>query len=185
MQTQQRTIFSFNTATPREGREAHALLSSLDANQRERDELLASGVARTRVEALYPIRFFDLFPGIHAYFDRHGVQHLRANVSSEQSDITKPAWWLDREGQQAWMAEHPFVAEDRTLLTVLEERISGDLGGTIASYLIRDEAIKLIWVAWWTMRNERLLRSGRGPAAYGLACWVRDNIFPDLEADLA
>lgn len=174
--------------TPREGRVAYAALASLDVHADERKELLAAGVAEHTVNELYPQIFQNLFPGIHGYIDRHGVQHLRNVVPTTNLDLMGPAWWIEsKSGQDLWSAEHVFVSANRYMLQLLERRIHDDLGGLARddSYTIRAQTIRLLWTSWWTMRHQGLLRRGKGAIADGLARWTLDNILPGLEQDLA
>jgi hypothetical protein len=181
------TGIEITVCTPREGLKAHAVLTSLDAYASERKELLDSGVPAHTVYELYPELFQNLFPGIHRYIDRHGVQHLRGVVPAVKLDLIGPAWWIEsKSGQDRWSAEHIFTSGDRFMIGMLERRIHDDLGGIYRddSYAIRDQTIRLLWTSWWTMRNQSLLRRGRGPAADGLARWVLDNILPGLEDEV-
>lgn len=104
---------------PRHKPRAFQALLSLDMTGRERQELAEAGVAQHRIDAIYPVTFTDLVPGLKQHLLDLGGEHmyLRGDLLALNTlfDKAKQSLWSDQlhRHQRDLEADVPLLGELR------------------------------------------------------------------------
>jgi hypothetical protein len=169
-------------------------LLGLDLHDRERNELLASGVAAHTVEELYPTSFFHVLTRLTGYLSEnpnpviyHGSQ-ARWLAMKEQAaqDLHKHFSFRPMEERSKRWGEdnvrHRLSGEWRAFeehLQSLQPRRHLEATRMIYSYT------GTLYNAWWAMTNRELFGSRSWPKIDGVLVTAAWGMFPYLGAEVA
>lgn len=164
----------------------HALLS-LDQNGKARQELAQAGVAQHRIDALYPVAFADLVPGLKQHLSDLGGEHIYL-----LGDLPKLNSLFDANKKLFWAGQHYRHQRDLEAETVLSL-------GDLRDYLLQtweeahgEQRPRLailhpmwLWSAWWSMSTfEELTDASQQSAAELLVAVDEAWQFPRKKSDV-
>lgn len=163
---------SVTTTLRKQAQECFQSLLALDEHRGERQELLATGVSRHRVEALYGEEFEALLPGLMHHFDEHGLPFF-----FEEDALAKGGGHLTSIHQSMSRAKYAaanaaFVASAATHLSELHVHLRDANAETSAADIAK--IARLIWWTHWCMSNRaNILLQNEVDL---LMIWVHENI---------
>lgn len=158
-------------------------LRELCGNEGERQELLASGVAQHRVEALYPMGFAAYIPGMYKHFGAagdNGIFDVRKAIELTSAQLSlfpkKVQEEITRNAGDFLLSEeyHKLQAELSVCFPVANELVQAQVATD------HSLPVAAAYAFWMMEQRESLPNDGRSSAVHELFYQIYSYLIPEL-----